>query len=148
MGRDCQGRPAGLGVPEAATGSRHDGPPRRASTDAAGQRSTVTTGTLDLLGILAASQALSSETSIERLHARVVEVLSAMTGATGVHLLLWSEEQQEWLPTPGRDAGTVAVYDTGSKLDVPMSVLRYIQRVREPLVIDDAIRDDRFARDP
>ncbi len=49
----------------------------------------VTTGTLDLFGILASSQALSSETSLERLRSRVVEVLSAMTGATGVHLLLW-----------------------------------------------------------
>src|SRR6202048_3163725 len=29
-----------------------------------------------------------------------------------------------------------------------MSVLRYVQRSREPLVVDDALRDDRFARDP
>ena len=29
-----------------------------------------------------------------------------------------------------------------------MSVLRYAQRTREPLVVDDATRDDRFARDP
>ena len=53
-------------------------------------RPALTTGTIDLLGILSASQALSSETSVERLHARVAEVLGAMTGATGVHLLLWT----------------------------------------------------------
>ena len=29
-----------------------------------------------------------------------------------------------------------------------MSVVRYAQRVREPLVVADAIRDDRFSRDP
>jgi signal transduction histidine kinase len=120
-----------------------DGP-----ADAVRQRSTVTTGTLDLLGILSASQALSSETSVERLHARVVEVLSAMTGATGVHLLLWSDDHQEWLPTSGRDAGTAQVDDPASQPDVPVSVLRYVQRVREPLVVDDVTRDDRFARDP
>ncbi|HEY2489699.1 MAG TPA: hypothetical protein VGI37_09345, partial [Streptosporangiaceae bacterium] len=40
------------------------------------RRSAVTTGTVDLLGIVSASQALSSETSIDRLHARVVQVLS------------------------------------------------------------------------
>ncbi len=75
------------------------------------QRSTVTTGTLDLLGILSASQALSSETSIERLHARVVEVLGALTGATGVHLLLWSDDRHDWLlPRPG---GAVPVSGTG-----------------------------------
>jgi signal transduction histidine kinase len=111
-------------------------------------RSTVTTGTIDLLGILSASQALSSETSIERLHARVVEVLGAMTGATGVQLLLWSDEQQDWL-LPGPDSGGIIPADgTGHEHAVPMSVLRYVQRTREPLVVADATGDDRFTRDP
>jgi predicted ATPase/signal transduction histidine kinase len=100
------------------------------------RRATVTTGTIDLLGIVSASQALSSETSIEGLHSRVVEVLSAMTGATSVHLVPWSDDRQDWLLTaPG--GGTV-----------PLTVLRYAQRMREPLVVGDATRDDRFARDP
>ncbi|WP_432828536.1 AAA family ATPase [Dactylosporangium sp. CA-092794] len=103
------------------------------------QRAAVTTGALDMLGILSASQALSSETSIERLHARVVRVVSAMTGATDVHLPLWSDERHDWLlPTPIR----------GTEHAVPMSVLRYAQRVGEALVVADATRDDRFARDP
>jgi signal transduction histidine kinase len=111
-------------------------------------RSTVTTGTIDLLGILSASQAISSETSIEQLHARVVEVLGAMTGATGVHLLLWSDERHDWLlPAPG-SGGIVPVNGTGHEHAVPMSVLRYTQRMGEPLVVGDASRDDRFARDP
>jgi signal transduction histidine kinase len=93
----------------------------------------LTAGTIDLLGILSASQALSSETTAERLHGRVVGVLRAMTGATGVHLVPWSEERRDWLLP-------VAA--------VPMSVLRYTQRVGEPLVVADATRDDRFARDP
>ncbi len=49
-------------LPDAATGHRPDD--RRVPP---GARPTVTTGTLDLLGILSASQALSSETSIDRL---------------------------------------------------------------------------------
>ncbi|WP_346276115.1 AAA family ATPase [Pseudonocardia sp.] len=111
------------------------------------RRSTVRTGTIDLLGILSASQVLSSETSIEGLHARVAEVLSAMTGATGVHLLLWSDDRQGWLlPTPGGDAAPIS--GTGHEHAVPTSVLRYAQRTREPLVVGDATRDDRFARDP
>jgi signal transduction histidine kinase len=111
------------------------------------QRSTVTTGTLDLLGVLSASQALSSETSIQRLHARVVEVLGAMSGATGVQLLLWSDDRHDWLlPTSGD--GPVPAGGSGHERAVPLSVLRYVQRVREPLVVDDATRDDRFARDP
>jgi predicted ATPase/signal transduction histidine kinase len=112
------------------------------------QRSTVTTGTIDLLGILSASQALSSETDIAGLHTRLVDVLSAMTGATGVHLLLWSEDRQDWLlPAPDGDSDVIPAGGTGHERAVPLSVLRYTQRMREPLVVGDATRDDRFARD-
>jgi predicted ATPase/signal transduction histidine kinase len=123
----------------ATAGERSGDPPQR--------RAAVTTGTVDLLGILAASQALSSETSIGRLHARVVQVLSAMTGATGVHLLLRDEDRQDWLrPAPG--GGTVPATGAGQESAAPMSVLLYVQRTREPLVVADATDDDRFARDP
>ena len=113
------------------------------------RRPTVTTGTIDLLGILSASQALSSETSIDRLHARVAQVLSAMTGATGVHLLLWSADRQDWLlPAPGSDGSATLISATGHERAVPLSVLRYAQRTGEPLIVADATGDDRFARDP
>jgi signal transduction histidine kinase len=110
-------------------------------------RVVISTGTIDLLGIVSASQALSSETSISRLHARVAEVLSAMTGATSVHLLLWDGDRQDWrLPVPG--GSTVPASGTGQPGAAPMSVLRYVQRTREPLDVADATGDDRFARDP
>src|SRR5208337_1292688 len=111
------------------------------------QASILTTGTIDLLGILSASQALSSETTIEELRARVVDVLGAMTGATGVRLLLCGDDHQGWLlPTPA--GGTIPVSAAGNRHAVPMSVLRYAQRIPEPLVVADATSDARFARDP
>jgi signal transduction histidine kinase len=116
------------------------------SAKLAPRRGAVTTGTIDLLGILSASQALSSETSFERVRARVVEVLCAMTGATGVHLLLWSDERRQWLVAEG--GGSVPVTRGDHEDAVPLSVLRYAERVREPLVVADALSDDRFARDP
>src|SRR4051795_12943085 len=46
---------------------------------------------------------------------------------------------------PGRQcAGRGAGHETA----VPLSVLRYVQRTGEPLVVADATTDDRFARDP
>jgi signal transduction histidine kinase len=114
-------------------------------TDVPRSHTGLTTGTLDLLGILSASQALSAQTSIERLHAQVVEVLGAMTGATGVQLLLCSEDLQ------GCAVSTPAGYSTpvsGTGHELPMSVLRYVQRTGEPLVVADVTGDDRFARDP
>ncbi|WP_432855640.1 AAA family ATPase [Amycolatopsis sp. CA-161197] len=126
------------------TGESGDG----RGTDDLRPSSAVTTGTLDLLGILAASQALSSETDIERLHTRVVEVLSAMTGATSVHLLLWDEDRHDWLlPAPNRTTDT-ATAGGPQERDLPMSAVRYVQRTAEILIVDDATRDDRFARDP
>jgi predicted ATPase/signal transduction histidine kinase len=116
-------------------------------TDRPRGRAEVTTGTLDLLGILSASQAVSAQTSIDRLHTRVVEVLGAMTGATAVHLLLWDNDRHDWLlPTPA--GGTTSISGTGHEHELPTSVLRYAQRTGEPLVVADATRDDRFARDP
>jgi signal transduction histidine kinase len=117
------------------------------------RRATVTAGATDLLGILSASRALSSETSVERLHARVAEVLSAMTGATGVDLVLWDEARQDWLlPGPAGSRGGLSsggpASAAGGDPAAPVSVLRYLRRTQEPLAVSDATSDDRFARDP
>ena len=93
-----------LRPPADPTGGHDAGQP----ADIPHRRSAVTTGTVDLLGIVSASQALSSETSVLRLHARVVQVLSAMTGATGVRLLLWSEDRQGWLLAAPEGVGGIA----------------------------------------
>jgi len=47
---------------------------------------------LDLWHLVGVGRPLSAQTSIDRVARRVVEVLGAMTGATGVHLLLCSED--------------------------------------------------------
>jgi signal transduction histidine kinase len=106
------------------------------------QGSMLSTGTVDLLGILSASRMLSSETTLEGFHARVVDVLAAMTGATAVRLLLCSDDSQVW-SSPALAGGTIDRQHTA-----PMSVLRYVERMQEPLVVIDATCDDRFARDP
>jgi signal transduction histidine kinase len=111
------------------------------------RRATVTAGATDLLGILSASRALSSETSVEQLHARVAEVLSAMTGATGVDLVLFDEARQDWL-LPGPSGGVSPGGAAGGGPAAPVSVLRYLRRTQEPLAVSDATADDRFARDP
>ena len=107
----------------------------------------LSTGSIDLLAILSASQTLSSQTTIEALHDRVAEVLAAMTGATSVRLLLWSDDRQDWLvPAPASDS--IPRSGAGTEHAVPMSVLRYVKRIPEPVVVADAVSDDRFAGDP
>ena len=127
-----------------------DPAPRRDTGQPSGSapgRSTGTRRKLDLLGILSASQALSSETDLEKLHARVIQVLGALTGATDVYLLLWDEDQHDWL-SPGPGGAARARGRAGTERGVPTSVLRYVQRTGEPLAVTDAVEDGRFARDP
>jgi diguanylate cyclase (GGDEF)-like protein len=119
------------------------------------QRSaTFSTDAIDLLSILRASQALSSETNLDRLRNRVVEVLGAMAGATTVWVLLHGDDGQDWvLPAPtgatGTDsAATISVEEAGAAGLLPLSAFRYAERTREPLLVEDATRDDRFTRDP
>jgi diguanylate cyclase (GGDEF)-like protein len=107
-------------------------------------------GSLDLLAVLQASQALSSETDLDRLRLRVVEVLGAMTGATAVRVLLWNEDLRGWFLSPDGDdlSRPIAVDEAGSQSLLPMTAFRYVERTRKPLLVEDATRDDRFARDP
>ncbi|OHV35275.1 MULTISPECIES: diguanylate cyclase [Pseudofrankia] len=111
-------------------------------------RSVVTAGTLDLLGIVAASRALSSETTANGLRAKVVGILSAMTGATGVHLLLRDDEREGHWSVPVGDNEAVSLDGAGYRRMLPPSAIRYAERTHEPLVSTDATRDDRFTRDP
>jgi PAS domain S-box-containing protein len=122
---------------------------------------------IDLLGVLRASQALSTETNLDRLRSRVVDVLTMMSGATGVKLALWNDDAGDWfLPASdgqdGEDAGSleslatdevaaehvISVAEAAARGLVPISAFRYAERTMQPLRVDDAVRDDRFARDP
>ena len=104
---------------------------------------------IDLMAILRASQALSSETTVAGLQARVGDLLSAMTGATDVHLVLHHQETSHWYAARGGHTAPVADPEAADAPgDLPLSAIRYVLRTGGPLLVGDATRDDRFARDP
>jgi signal transduction histidine kinase len=110
--------------------------------------SAVSSDAIDLLGIVRASQALGSQTSLVRLHARMAELLAEMTGATCVRIALWDDALAQW-QLPASDAQpAMSAQEAGAAGLLPLSVLRYVERTGEPLVVEDAMRDDRFASDP
>ncbi len=117
----------------------HEPQPHRvdAVVGSQGQATPFGSDALDLLGVLSASQAIGRETGFDQLHARVVEVLTAMTGATDVTILL-KDAHGEWA-VPGRLSGAEAGF--------PVSAFRYAERTGEPLLVADATRDDRFSSD-
>ena len=106
------------------------------------RRSSITAGAIDMISILDASRALSSETSIGSLRDKVVDVLSTITSATDVELYMRNEERNQWRRADGEDR------QRGRAGLAPEAILRYVERTHEPLIVGDATRDDRFARDP
>ena len=106
------------------------------------------TDTIDLLAILRASQALSRETNLDQLRNRVAELLAALTGATGVSILLRDDEADCWyLPAAGDNGAVQTVEEAGAQGMLPLTVFRYVERTRESLLAEDALSDARFAAD-
>jgi GAF domain-containing protein len=98
-----------------------------------------------MLGVLKASQALSSETNLDRLRLRVGVTLSALAGATAVRLVLINDESEGWfLP---EESENIPLEEAGARGLIPPSAFRYAERTREPLLVEDATTDHRFARD-
>lgn len=100
---------------------------------------------LDALAVLRASQVLSSERDTAKLRARVEQVLGGAAGATKVVLAIWDENANDWVlqTEDGQaDAAELPVHRA------PLSALHHAAATAEPLLLDDAIADKRFARDP
>jgi len=112
--------------------------------------SSISSDMIDALALLRASQALSSETSVTGLQRQVGELLCALTGATSTRMLLWDPEAAGWFLPPCDESGgrALPVDQAAAAGLIPLSVFRYTERTREPLLVDDAVRDDRFAADP
>lgn len=120
----------------------------REVTDPFGNLKTTTTkgsDMVDLLGVLRASQALSSETSLVRLTERLVNILQSLTGATGAQLVVCRDSDQDWFLAGTQDATPLKL--AGQRGLLPLSVILYVQRTGELLVVDDTALDGRFAQD-
>jgi len=86
---------------------------------------------LDLMGVLRASQALSSETSMQRLSDRVGEVLASLTGATRVTLL--SKVEGRWSLLAEAEGGEPArPTDIGEAAGPPAAVCLQLRRTHGP----------------
>jgi diguanylate cyclase (GGDEF)-like protein len=117
----------------------------------ANARSTiVSTDMVDVMSVLRASQALSSETNLERLNSRVNKVLGAMTGAASVQLVVRSSDLQSWqvFVSDGDKSAMVTLDEAAQHGRLPLSAFQYAERTREPLLLSEATTDERFSRDP
>ncbi|WP_306216078.1 diguanylate cyclase [Actinoplanes sp. RD1] len=100
---------------------------------------------IDLMAVLTAARTLSSETNLDNLRARLTEVLGSLTGATAATLVMRDDDGRWTVSTAGGDLGLT---DPRAASRVPVSVLRFVERTGDQLVVADAKRDGRFLRDP
>ncbi|GIF38262.1 diguanylate cyclase domain-containing protein [Actinoplanes xinjiangensis] len=108
----------------------------------------LSTEVIDLMAVLEAARALSSETSVDRLRLRVQQVLGAMTGATAVHVVLHDDRANRWVLPGDGDRPDLDAEEAAAQGLLPLSAIRYAERAREPMLVDDVSLDDRVGRDP
>ena len=107
---------------------------------------------IDLLSVVKASQAISREMAHDQLLERLMQVVLIQSGASQGCLLLLRQGalslaaeaslMAEGVRVNLRPAGPI----TAERL--PLSIVQYVSRTREPVVIADATEAGRFAGDP
>ncbi|WP_437751024.1 trifunctional serine/threonine-protein kinase/ATP-binding protein/sensor histidine kinase [Sorangium sp. So ce1389] len=111
---------------------------------------------LDLISVINASQAISREVDRDRLLMRLMDLLIETGGAESGVLL--RERDGQWLVEAEKSLNEeqVSVFQSMDMTDLkargfrgaPESVINYVARTGEPLVIDDAMASPQFRRDP
>jgi PAS domain S-box-containing protein len=105
---------------------------------------------LDVETVVKASQAISSEMVLPELIEKLVRIAMENAGAERGVLILFrgGEPRIEAEATTGRGEIEVAVrQDAVAPSDLPQSVLHYVTRVQEGLLLDDASADNLYSKD-
>jgi predicted ATPase/GAF domain-containing protein len=108
-------------------------------------------GELDLATVLAASRAIAGETSVDDLLHTVMRVFLENAGAErGFLLLARGDRLLVKVRAEVGDANRFQVVslDLDDQGDLAHSVVRYVARTAEPVVLDDAVTSGPFVQDP
>lgn len=106
---------------------------------------------LDLQSVLKASASISGEIVLDKLLVTLMQILSENLGATQGYLLL-EGDGRFYIEAESRDAMIsdqvrqhISI-DEGARL--PLSIIKYVVRTSEELVIDNVLEEKRFNSDP
>ena len=104
---------------------------------------------LDVESIIKASQAISGETQIDTLLARLLKVLSESAGAQRVVILLKKEEKL-WVQVQKEIGAEMQNINTSfEEYDgLPKSFINYIEKKKKTVVLQNADESELFSRDP
>jgi PAS domain S-box-containing protein len=104
---------------------------------------------LDVAAVVKASQALSSEMLLPRLIERLMTIAVQNAGADR-GLLILANENDYRIEAEARADGEQIVLHYGAAAGpaVPESIVRYVMRTQESVILDDATRQNLFSEDP
>ncbi|PWK14286.1 protein kinase domain-containing protein [Tumebacillus permanentifrigoris] len=140
--------------PEWLTSSRTDVDNRLEVASAVGSMSTTgehSMQQIDLQTVLKASRAISGEIVLSKLLENMIRIVAENAGAQRASLLI--EREGELLlvaqKEPGREDVTVLQLRPFHECDdLAASVIQYVRRMKEPVVLHDASKEEMFAKDP
>jgi predicted ATPase/signal transduction histidine kinase len=104
---------------------------------------------LDLKTVVKALQVLSSEIELEKLLTVLMQSMITHAGAENCILLL--SDQENWLlSSQSTNTESIVLQSMPIQMDhlIPQSIIHYVTRTSETLVLDDASRETSFAYDP
>ena len=105
---------------------------------------------LDLAAVLKASQAISSEIQLEQLLSRLMQVAIENAGAEKCVLILQQANRLAIRATVvgGKSPTVLQSIPIESSREIPLTLIRYVWRTKETLVLDNSTVEMTFAADP
>jgi len=109
---------------------------------------------LDALAVIKASQALSGEIAFDRLLAKLLQVVIEQAGAQKGYVILQNqhclaiEAEAQLDERGGIEVQRLESQSLVSSPLLPVSVVNYVWRTRQKLLLENAVTDSRFAADP
>ncbi|MEH1935296.1 MAG: AAA family ATPase [Nostoc sp.] len=109
---------------------------------------------LDFMTVMKAAQVLSEEMVLTHLLEKLMKIVIENAGAQQGYFI--AKHENEWmLEAAGIVEGqnvsvSTAILNSKDEIDsalLPVALLNYVERTRENLVLDDAVKDSRFAAD-
>ena len=115
------------------------------------ETASITSERLDLAAIMKATQAISSEIISRNLLETLIKIAIENAGAERGVLLLRSNGNliiQAEGSTGKEEVATMQAIPAEELQELPASLIHYVQRTRESVVLDDAWREGKFSDDP
>ena len=104
---------------------------------------------LDVAAVVKASQALSSEMLLPRLIERLMTIALQNAGADRGLLILSHQSDYRIEAEARADGELIVLHDVASaRPAVPESIVRYVMRSQECVILDDATKQNLFSEDP